>query len=128
MQRKFILAGSILMMIAVILGAMAAHALKEVLDADQINSFETAVRYQVYHALVLLIISQINFLDLKSKKLVFYGFMGGILLFSGSIYLLVLAPLADLDLKFLGPITPVGGLALIATWFYVVVKTLRYKP
>ncbi|MGB5982752.1 MAG: DUF423 domain-containing protein [Nonlabens sp.] len=127
MQRKFILAGALIMMIAVILGAMAAHTLKEILTVDQLNSFETAVRYQVYHGLALLIVSQINLFKARTKSIIFYGFIVGVLLFSGSIYLLVLGPLLDLQLSFLGPITPVGGLCLIITWLFIVVKTLKHK-
>lgn len=127
MERKFILIGSIFMMLAVILGALGAHALKEVLDIDQLNSFETGVRYQVYHAIALLIFSKIKLGSPKVQKIIFYGFVAGIFLFSFSIYGLVLSPLLDLNLKFLGPVTPVGGLVLILTWVFIIFKSIRYK-
>lgn len=127
MERKLILSGSIFMVIAVVLGALGAHAFKEVLGPDQINSFETAVRYQVYHAIALILFATLNMYSRKTKNILFYGFVSGILLFSGSIYLLVLAPLIDYNLSFMGPVTPLGGLMLILTWVFIIVKTLSYK-
>ncbi len=127
MERKFILTGSIFMMLAVIFGALGAHALKDMLDTEQINSFETGVRYQVYHALVLLIFSRIKLGSPKVQKVIFYGFVTGIFLFSFSIYGLVLSPLAGLNFKFLGPVTPVGGLVLILTWVFIIFKSICYK-
>ena len=115
------------MMLAVILGALGAHALKEVLNTEQINSFETGVRYQVYHALALLIFSKLKLGSLKVRKIIFSGFVTGIFLFSFSIYGLVLSPLADLNFKFLGPVTPLGGLVLIFTWVFIIFKSIRHK-
>ena len=127
MERKFILAGSIFMIIAVVFGALGAHALKEILNPEQLGSFETGVRYQVYHALALLIFSQVNLGSLRTQKLILYGFVAGILLFSFSIYGLVLSPLVNLHIKFLGPVTPIGGLLLIITWGFIIFKSLKYK-
>jgi uncharacterized membrane protein YgdD (TMEM256/DUF423 family) len=127
MERKLIVLGSIFILIAVVLGALAAHALKEVLTVDQLSSFNTAVRYQMYHGLALLILSQIRFLKISAKKILFYLFMSGVLLFSGSIYGLILGSILELDWRFLGPITPIGGLLLIVSWIYIIVQVLRYK-
>lgn len=127
MERKLIILGSIFILIAVILGALAAHALKEVLTSDQLTSFNTAVRYQMYHGLAMLIFAHTGFLKLKAKKALLYLFSTGILLFSGSIYVLVLGTMVDLNWKFLGPITPIGGLVLICSWVFIIINVWRYK-
>ncbi|NOR26959.1 MAG: DUF423 domain-containing protein [Lutibacter sp.] len=101
---------------AVVLGAFGAHLLKKILNKEQLKSFETGVKYQMYHALVLLIIG-FNFkLETTSEKYMVYSFIIGILLFSFSIYGLVISSSKNKKLKFLGPITPIGGLFLIAGW------------
>lgn len=127
MERKLILLGSFLALVAVVLGALAAHALKEVLTVDQLSSFNTAVRYQMYHALALIAIAPTKYLTEAVKKVTFYMMGVGVLLFSGSIYILVTGPIIEVDLKFLGPVTPLGGLLLIITWFYIIMSVLRYK-
>ena len=91
---------------AVLLGAFGAHGLKNVLSDAQLATYETGVRYHAYHALALLACGLRGNLRLAPWLL-----SAGILLFSGSLYLLVLT-----DLRWLGAITPVGGLALVAGW------------
>lgn len=105
------------MAIAVALGAMGAHGLKSVLDTEALKSFETGVRYQVYHSLALLVLSGIS-LDLKRKLLIFRIMGIGVLLFSGSIYFLSLRSVLPFgeSLIILGPVTPLGGIMLIASW------------
>jgi uncharacterized membrane protein YgdD (TMEM256/DUF423 family) len=127
MERKLILLGSFLALISVILGALAAHALKEVLTVDQLSSFNTAVRYQMYHGLALIAIAATKYLNDKVKNRLIYLFSFGILLFSGSIYFLLLGSIVGVDLKFLGPVTPVGGVLLITTWIYIIICVVRYK-
>lgn len=128
MNRKFILLGSFFALVAVILGALGAHALKEVLSMEQLNSFNTAVAYQMYHGLALIAISSTQLLTARCKKVLFYLIGVGVLIFSGSIYLLVGAPIFELNLGFLGPITPVGGLLLISAWIFLIITVLCYKP
>ncbi len=107
---------SILGGLAVIFGAFGAHALKKILSEEQLKSFETGVKYQMYHAIVLLVIG-FNFnLETASEKYMVYSFMAGILLFSFSIYGLVISSAKNRKLTFLGPITPLGGLLLIVGW------------
>jgi uncharacterized membrane protein YgdD (TMEM256/DUF423 family) len=107
---------SILGGLAVIFGAFGAHALKKILSEEQLKSFETGVKYQMYHAIALLIIG-FNFnLETASEKYMVYSFMVGILLFSFSIYGLVISSAKNRKLTFLGPITPLGGLLLIVGW------------
>jgi len=102
--------------LAVVFGAFGAHALKKILSEEQLKSFETGVKYQMYHAIVLLIIG-FNFnLDTVSEKYMVYSFMAGILLFSFSIYGLAISSAKNKKLRFLGPITPLGGMFLIIGW------------
>jgi uncharacterized membrane protein YgdD (TMEM256/DUF423 family) len=127
MVKKLLVAGCAFAATAVVLGALGAHALEQVLTVDQLDSFETGVKYQMYHALALLIFSQINILDSSAKKTLFYLFTIGILLFSVSIYLLSMSSWLGINLRFLGPVTPVGGLLLIAGWIFALWKIISYK-
>ncbi|WP_194850294.1 DUF423 domain-containing protein [Nonlabens antarcticus] len=127
MEKKLLITGSLLLLIAVILGAMAAHALEGYLNADQLNSFETGVRYQVYHGLALLIFSQVNMLSIRAKNIIWILFLCGTILFSFSIYLLSTSAITGLELRFLGPITPIGGLLLISGWIYGIVKISIFR-
>ncbi|WNM19886.1 DUF423 domain-containing protein [Flavobacterium capsici] len=112
---------------AIILGAFGAHALKEKLSIEQLATFETGVKYQMYHALFLLFLGlQITFNE-KYKKIIFYSISFGVLFFSGSIYLLATGELLGLELKFLGPITPIGGLFLIVGWSYYFLNFIKKK-
>ncbi|NEW80035.1 MAG: DUF423 domain-containing protein, partial [Gelidibacter sp.] len=100
----------------VVFGAFGAHALKKILSEDQLKSFETGVKYQMYHAIVLLVVG-FNFnLETVAEKYMVYSFMAGILLFSFSIYGLVISSAKNKKLRFLGPITPLGGLLLVIGW------------
>ncbi|HLW63251.1 MAG TPA: DUF423 domain-containing protein [Flavobacterium sp.] len=116
MNKTIIGTAAILGFISIILGAFGAHALKEVLTPEQLVSFETGVRYQMYHALFLLLVGVTNFLAEKQKKTIFILTLTGVLLFSGSIYLLATQSISGINFKFLGPVTPIGGLSLILSW------------
>jgi uncharacterized membrane protein YgdD (TMEM256/DUF423 family) len=102
--------------LAVVSGAFGAHALKKILSKEQLKSFETGVKYQMYHAIVLLFIGFSFNLESASEKYMVYSFMAGIFLFSFSIYGLVISSAKNKKLRFLGPITPIGGLLLIVGW------------
>lgn len=119
MDKKIIIIGLLLGILAIILGAFGAHGLKKVLTSEQLISFETAVRYQMYHALFLLFLANFNNIAVKDKIIVFYLALLGVVFFSGSIYLLTTASITGLKTKFLGPVTPVGGLLLIVSWAYL---------
>ncbi|UPQ77659.1 DUF423 domain-containing protein [Flavobacterium azooxidireducens] len=127
MNRKIILVAAILGVIAIILGAFGAHALKEVLNENQLVSFETGVRYQFYHALFLLFLGTTILLSDKIKKIILTLVLVGVLFFSGSIYLLATNDLTSIDFKFLGPITPIGGLLLIGAWIALFLNILKQK-
>lgn len=112
-QLVVLISGVIFGMLAVIFGAFGAHALKKILNNDQLKSFETGVKYQMYHAIVLLFIGN-HFTE--PNQLMGWSFIIGIILFSFSIYGLVLSDAKGKKMKFLGPITPLGGLLLIIGW------------
>lgn len=103
-------------MLAVIFGAFGAHALKKILSEEQLKSFETGVKYQMYHAIVLLFIGNNLKFQTTLETYISYSFIIGIFLFSFSIYGLVLSSAKNKKMKFLGPITPLGGLFLVFGW------------
>ena len=114
MTNKIILVSSATFgMLAIILGAFAAHALKRKLNENQIKSFETGVKYQMYHAIVLLVIGM-NLPSISSS--IAFCFILGTFLFSFSIYGLVLSEYKNRKLRFLVPVTPIGGLLLVIGW------------
>ena len=120
-----LLFASILGGLAVIFGAFGAHTLKKILNVEQLKSFETGVKYKMYHAIVLLLVG-FNFnLETPSEKYMVYSFITGILLFSFSIYGLVISSAKGKKLKFLGPITPIGGLFLIVGWILLFISILN---
>ena len=127
MDKKIISTGAILGMIAIILGAFGAHALKKVLSMEELSTFETGVRYQMYHALFLIFIGIINELSQKTKKIIYNLVVFGVLLFSGSIYVLATNSLTSFDFKVIGFITPIGGLLLILAWGVLLFHTLMKK-
>lgn len=115
----FIVTGAFFGLFSVILGAFGAHALKKVLTPDQQHSFEVGVRYQMYHAIVLLALGLSTNLALPAA--IFWCFTIGILLFSFSIYGLILSDMKGNKLKILGPVTPVGGLLFVAGWILLII-------
>ncbi|MDP4710437.1 MAG: DUF423 domain-containing protein [Saprospiraceae bacterium] len=117
MQGTFIRLGAIFAMTAVVLGAFGAHALKEVLESAQLETFEIGVRYQFYHALGLILAGLLQ-QHLESKHLHRTGwlFVAGICLFSGSLYLLAAQDALGVNLSWLGPVTPIGGTLFIIGW------------
>lgn len=127
MDKKIISTGAILGMLAIILGAFGAHALKKVLSIEELATFETGVRYQMYHALFLLFIGMIQEISQKAKKTIHYLVIFGILFFSGSIYLLATNNLTSFDFKIIGFITPIGGLLLILAWSVLLVNIIKKK-
>ncbi|WP_312901678.1 DUF423 domain-containing protein [Chryseobacterium taichungense] len=115
--------GAVYGMLSVILGAFGAHALKKILSVERLESFETGVRYQMYAAFFLLIVGYMLKFDTSSQKWISILMIAGTMLFSFSIYGLSMQDYFGMNLKFLGPITPLGGLLIIVSWalliFYV---------
>ncbi len=102
--------------LAVILGAFGAHSLENLVDANAIQTYETGVRYQMYHAFLLLILANTNFVSEKEKRITFYLITLGIILFSFSIFLLATNDLTSFDFKKIALLTPLGGALLILGW------------
>ena len=126
MDKKIISTGAVFGMIAIILGAFGAHALKKVLSLEQLATFETGVKYQMYHALFLLFIGLSNLSD-KVKKIIYFLAVFGVIFFSGSIYLLATNHLTSFDFKVIGFITPIGGLLLILAWAFLSINLMSKK-
>lgn len=120
-QNIVIITASIFGMFAIIFGAFGAHALKKILSNEQLKSFETGVKYQMYHAIVLLVLG-LNPTYITSG--IYWCFTIGILLFSFSIYGLVLSDAKGKKLKFLGPITPIGGLLFVVGWLNLLINAI----
>ncbi len=127
MDKRILLVAAFLGVTAIILGAFGAHALKKVLSVEQLTTFEVGVRYQMYHALFLLFVGTFAFLGEKERSIIFYLTIVGVLFFSGSIYLLATNTITNLKTKFLGPVTPIGGLFLVSAWVYLFYAVLSKK-
>lgn len=117
--------GALYGLLAVVFGAFGAHALKKRFTAEQLNSFETGVKYQMYHALVLLMLGFNLNLETPLEKYIVYCFIIGVFLFSFSIYGLCLSASKGKKLRFLGPITPLGGLFLTMGWGLLLYSFIR---
>ena len=128
MNRRVVIVGAVLILTAILLGAFGAHALKGVLSDQNLLSFETGVRYQMYNGLALLI------LGFNTTKLIFklnwiFGLIfSGTLLFCLSIYLLAIQSIIGADLTWLGPVTPIGGLLLLLGWGVFIKNLLFHSP
>ena len=109
-------------LLAVVLGAFGAHALKETLTTDQLLSFETAVRYQMYHVIVLLFVNMYDGFSSTQKNRASFLFILGIFLFSGSIYCIQLTSITAKSIWF---VTPLGGLFFIVGWIYLILLFIK---
>lgn len=119
--------GAVYGMLSIILGAFGAHALKKILSVEQLVSFETGVRYQMYAAFFLLIVGYILKFETSSDKWIPIFMILGTILFSFSIYFLTLQDYLGANLKFLGPITPLGGLLMIVSWGMLILYFIKNK-
>ena len=108
--------------VTIILGAFGAHALKESLTPEALKSFETAVRYQMYHVIVLLLVNFTDHISLNLKNKLTLIFISGIALFSGSIYLIYLLGVPVSSIWF---VTPLGGFILIIGWILLFYEFLK---
>lgn len=131
MHKQFLITASFLGGLSVVLGAFAAHKLKDVLSAESLQTFETAVKYQMYHALALLA-TGILYKDFSSRQLIWSGwsFITGTILFSGSLYLLCFLKHQGWAVKPVVYFTPFGGLCFIAGWLLLafgVAKAANYQ-
>lgn len=120
-QEIIIATGAVFGMLSVIFGAFGAHVLKGILSTDQLQSFEIGVKYQIYHAIVLLLL---GFNAENTTAATYWCFTIGITLFSFTIYGLVLSNAKEKKLRFLGSITPIGGLLLVTGWLLLLINIL----
>lgn len=112
MDRTFIFVGALMGFLGVGLGAFGAHGLKTRVSPDMLAVFETGVRYQMYHALALLVVGLLmSRMEGRAMLVAGWSFIAGILIFSGSLYALALT-----GVTILGAITPIGGVAFLAGW------------
>lgn len=116
MKELVLIMGGVYGTLAVIFGAFGAHGLKKYLDLEQLKSFETGVKYQIYHALLLIFTGFIFPFKEFTENLMGWFLIIGVFFFSFSIYGLVLSSARGRKMSFLGPVTPLGGLLLVMGW------------
>ena len=123
MGKAFIVSGALAGFFAVLLGAFAAHGLRGHLDETLLGTFNTGAQYQMYHALVLVMVGVLVHLFPTQRALHWSGgfFVAGIILFSGSLYMLALT-----QISWFGPITPVGGLAFMMGWLALALAAIKF--
>jgi uncharacterized membrane protein YgdD (TMEM256/DUF423 family) len=124
MKNRNLILTSILGALTVMLGAFGSHVLKEKLGVDGLETFETAVKYQMYHVIVLLVVNSMIQLSIKSKNKISLFFFLGILFFSGSLYLITIFGVNPKNIWF---ITPLGGLLFILGWLRLVYSFFKEK-
>ncbi len=126
MHKGFLKTAALTGVLSVMLGAFAAHSLKQILLPDVLQIFETAVRYQFYHVFALIAVGMLyKEFPGKLMKWAGYFFIAGILLFCGSLYLLCYVKHAALPLNWIGAITPFGGTAFITGWIVLFAGILK---
>ncbi len=117
-----LIAGGFLALLAVMAGAFGAHGLRGLVSERGLEVFQTAVSYQMYHSIALVLVAVLSGLGLSRKLLRWAAgfYLAGILLFSGSLYLLVLT-----GIRWIGPVTPLGGVCFMVGWALLVISALR---
>jgi uncharacterized membrane protein YgdD (TMEM256/DUF423 family) len=126
MRKNFLRIGAILMALAVILGAFGSHSLQNIVTVDKLKIFEIGTRYQIYHALGMLLVGILLYFRKTSlMPWAAWLFFSGIILFSGSLYLLTFSDLLTLPTSLIGPITPIGGLCFIFGWVVLALSTFQ---
>jgi len=127
MNKKLLITGRGVGIISIGLGAFASHALENLVTKDAIETFQVGVRYQMYHALLLLFVGNSSKISSKSKYWIFILILIGVILFSGSMYGLSTNELTGFDFKSIGFITPIRGLLLICSWLIMLLGLLKLK-
>ena len=128
LQKQMIQSGAALSGIAVALGALGAHQLREALDDTAMDAFQTGVRYQFYHAFAILIIgAMLRRVDPKYARPMFQLFIAGIIIFSGSLYVVATRQftLGD-EIRWIGGLTPIGGIFFLAGWAILTFKGYKF--
>ena len=128
MKRRIIITASVFGTLAVIAGAFGAHGLDKLLSAKNMEIWHIAVQYQFYHVFALLFLSTLTRYQTRLIKDCYYLFTFGIILFSGSLYLLACSDLLGWSwIPIMGPVTPFGGLLFIGGWICIGVVALKNK-
>ena len=128
LAKKCLYRGAFGIATAIIFGALAAHALKEKLPDHNLQIFETAVKYQVYGCLGLIIFGISSIQLSVTLKIPAMLLRFGIIIFSGTLYFLALRPLLGIDgMNWVGAITPLGGIAMITAWILLGIEIIRIK-
>lgn len=125
MNKRILITAALLGATSVIIGAFGAHGLKTLISVEAQQTFETGVRYQMYHALLLLFVGGSTLVQKKFKKWVYYLISIGVLFFSGSIYGLSTNMLTTFNFKSIAFITPLGGFLLILAWSILIINFLK---
>jgi len=127
-NKTYLVTGIIACLICIVLGAFGAHALKAMLGPSEIATWKLGTEYQFMHGLALILLSLFHSIESKLIKWSYIAFLLGILLFSGSLYLLtfksVLLPSA---LSIIGPLTPIGGILLILGWLFFLLAIFKHQ-
>ena len=127
MNKRIIITAAIFGILAVVLGAFGAHIIKAKVSTDQMEIWHTAVQYHFIHTLAILFLSTFarfknNLINISS-----YCFVIGIIFFSGSLYLMALKDILAINTRFLGPVTPLGGLLFIFGWIGLLLAAIKDK-
>ena len=124
MKVKMRFFGSLFITVGIVLGALASHYFEIILGTESLSSFEVGIRYLIYNGLGMLFLSGVDFINPKIKKIVFYLIFWGAIVFSGSIFILSFKGQISFSLEWLGPVTPLGGAAIIIAW---ILTTLTFR-
>lgn len=127
MDRKIFLLACVTGGLGIVLGAFAAHGLKPLISGSAFESFNTGIRYQMYHSFLLFFIGLTTALKSSQKSILLKLILTGIVLFSGSIYILATNDLTPFNFKVIGFLTPVGGLVLITSWLLLFIYFFKKK-
>jgi uncharacterized membrane protein YgdD (TMEM256/DUF423 family) len=127
MDRKIFLLACVTGGLGIVLGAFAAHGLKPLISGSALESFNTGIRYQMYHSFLLFFIGLTTALKSSQKSILLKLILTGLVLFSGSIYVLATNDLTSFNFKVIGFITPVGGLILITSWLLLFIYFFKKK-
>lgn len=128
MTKSLLITGSILAGLSVVFGAFGAHWLKANIGPDALTSFQTAVHYQMIHALAILIMAALpGKFHIRFFRFAYYAFLSGVIFFSGSIYLLATREISGWSWPWIGPLTPFGGLLLIVGWILMIFTAISVQ-
>ena len=128
MKKRIFITAAVLGALAVIMGAFGAHALQNILKPEELRVWHTGVQYQFYHTAALLGLSGLSRYKTRLVKDAYYLFLTGIILFSGSLYLLACQTQLGIGwLSFIGPLTPLGGVLLIGGWIIMGIAATKSR-